>query len=108
VTIRNAIEPIPAHKKPEKIRLIYTSTPWRGLHLLIEAFKVLDRDVELVVYSGTSIYGKDFHEQTKDQFQRFYEELKALDVTHIEYAPNDEVRKALTQAHILAYPNTWE
>jgi len=108
VTIRNAIEPIPAHKKPEKIRLIYTSTPWRGLHLLIEAFKVLDRDVELVVYSGTSIYGKDFHEQTKDQFQRLYEELKALDVTHIEYAPNDEVRKALTQAHILAYPNTWE
>ena len=108
VTIRNAIEPIPAHKKPEKIRLIYTSTPWRGLHLLIEAFKVLDRDVELVVYSGTSIYGKDFHEQTKDQFQRLYDELKALDVTHIEYAPNDEVRKALTQAHILAYPNTWE
>lgn len=109
ITIRNAIEPIPAHTKPSgKIRLIYTSTPWRGLDRLIEAYKVLDRDVELVVYSGTSIYGKAFADQTKGQFEHLYEELKALDVTHIEYAPNEEVRKALTQAHILAYPNTWE
>ena len=108
ITIHNAIEPIAVHTKPSKIRLIYTSTPWRGLDKLIEAYKVLDRDVELVVYSGTSIYGKAFADQTEGQFDHLYAELKALDVTHIEYAPNDEVRKVLTQAHILAYPNTWE
>lgn len=110
LTIRNAIEPIPLHEKPKgKIRLIYTSTPWRGLDRLIEAYKVLDRDVELVVYSGTSIYGQSFHEQTHHQFTGLYDELKKLPrTTHIEYAPNSEVRQALQEAHILAYPNTWE
>lgn len=109
VVIRNAIDPIAVHQKPEKIRLIYTSTPWRGLDQLITAYKKLNRkDVELIVYSGTSIYGKQFDQETKHQFQKLYKELKEIGATHIEYATNSEVREALTKAHILAYPNTWE
>jgi hypothetical protein len=109
MVIRNAIDPIDIHQKPEKIRLIYTSTPWRGLDQLINAYKKLNRsDVDLVVYSGTSIYGKQFDKETKHQFQNLYKQLNLIGATHIEYATNNEVREALTKAHILAYPNTWE
>lgn len=108
--IRNAIEPIPVHKKPSKIRLIYTSTPWRGLDRLISAYKQLNRqDVELHVYSGTKIYGQAFHDQSGAQFQPLYDALKTLpNCTHYDLATNAEVRQALQSAHILAYPNTWE
>ena len=107
--IQNCIEPIEKHEKPDTLRLIYTSTPWRGLDLLAEVFERLGRvDVELVVYSGTSIYGPQFHEQTKHQFQSIYDRLKSVGARHIEYAPNSEIREALKKAHILAYPNNWE
>lgn len=109
--IRNAIEPIPTHTKPTgKIRLIYTSTPWRGLDRLIAAYRQLNRDdVDLVVYSGTKIYGQAFHEQSGAKFQPLYDALKTLpNCTHYDLASNAEVRQALTETHILAYPNTWE
>lgn len=106
--IQNCIEPIAAHEKPEKIRLIYTSTPWRGLHLLAEAYAMLDRDVELIVFSGTSIYGNQFYNQANSQYQPLYDRLKSVGATHIEYAPNSEVVEVLKQSHILAYPNCWE
>ena len=108
--IQNAIHPIERHEKPRgKIRLIYTSTPWRGLAPLVEAYKLLNRsDVELVVYSGTSIYGQSFYEQNHKNFEYLYDAIKELGGTHIEYAPNEEVRQALKEAHILAYPNIWE
>ena len=109
--IRNAVEPIELHEKPQgRIRLIYTSTPWRGLDKLIEAYSRLNRDdVELVVYSGTKIYGQAFHEWSGDRYQPLYDALKTLpNCTHIDYATNAEVREALKSAHIMAYPNTWE
>ena len=40
IIIRNAIEKIDFHEKPkEKINLIYHTTPWRGLPLLLKVFK---------------------------------------------------------------------
>ena len=109
--IQNATEQAPLHIKPKgKLRLVYTSTPWRGLKVLIDVWKRLNRDdVELHVYSGTSIYGPQFYAHEHPKWAPLYEELKALpNVTHVEYAPNEEVRKALLSAHIMAYPNTWE
>ena len=109
--IQNATEPCPVHEKPkDKIRLIYTSTPWRGLKVLIDAWPKVYRDgIELVVYSGTKIYGQEFHEREHPKFAPLYEQLRKLPgVTHIDYAPNSEVREALKSAHIMAYPNTWE
>ena len=108
--IQNAINPYLNLSKPQgKIRLIYTSTPWRGLEVLAKAYKKLNRnDVELVVYSGTSIYGHQFYEQEHQKFIPIYNELMESGAIHHEYAPNHEVRKALQEAHILAYPNIWE
>lgn len=109
--IQNATEPCEVHTKPRgKLRLAYTSTPWRGLKMLIDVWKRLNRqDVELVVYSGTKIYGQVFHDQEHPKFAPLYQELAKLpNVTHIDYAPNHEVRQALKDCHIMAYPNTWE
>ena len=109
--IQNAVESFEkekTHPKPHRIKLIYTSTPWRGLEVLIEVIKRLDRDVDIDIYSGSKIYGPQFYEQTKGQFDKLYEDLKKLNVKHIEYAPNEEVRKAVAESHILAYPSTFE
>jgi glycosyltransferase involved in cell wall biosynthesis len=110
--IQNATEKVTLYVKPKahKLRLIYTSTPWRGLKMLVQAYKNLNRkDVELLVYSGTSIYGPQFYANEHHKWAPLYEELKQLpNTTHYEYATNAEIKKALTQAHIMAYPNTWE
>lgn len=107
--IENWIEPVEKNTKPEKIKLIYTSTPWRGLEILIEVLKRMNRtDIDVEVFSGSSIYGQDFHNQTHEQFIPLYNELKKLGVKHTEYSPNDEVKKALQSAHIMAYPNIFE
>ena len=56
VVIKNAIKGIDLLKKPPKLKLIYASTPWRGLSVLLDSFERLDRDhVELDIYSSTII-----------------------------------------------------
>lgn len=106
--IQNATDSIEVTKKPEKIKLIYTSTPWRGLNILVESLKILDRDVDVEVYSGTSIYGPQFAASQQGKFDSLYADLNRLGAKRIEYAPNSEVRKALSSSHILAYPSVFE
>lgn len=107
--IENWIEPIEIIEKPKRIKLIYTSTPWRGLEILVEVLKRMNRtDIDVEVYSGSSIYGQDFYSQTHNQFVPLYKELTNLGVTHFEYAENNVVKKALQSAHIMSYPNIFE
>lgn len=110
LVIRNAIESIELKVKPSKIRLIYTSTPWRGLDVLLDAFSLLDRDdVELDIYSSTIIYGTKFYEQNDIHFQNLFQRAKSLkNVNYHGYATNEDIRQALQQSHIFAYPCTWE
>ena len=50
--------------KKDKIKLIYTPTPWRGLDVLLNAMEKIKTDrVELDVYSSTQIYGDAFKER---------------------------------------------
>jgi len=108
--IQNAIPEFDWKDKPkDKIKLIYTSTPWRGLHILVEVLKNINRsDIEVDIYSGTSIYGPGFAEQTKGNFDWIYNNIKELGYNHVEYAPNSVVRDAVQNAHILAYPSVFE
>lgn len=107
--IQNATEWAEPHVKPSKMRLIYTSTPWRGLKVLADVWERLGRDdVELMVYSGTKIYGQEFYDREDSKFAPIYDRLEKLGVTRIDYASNEVIREALKSAHILAYPNTWE
>lgn len=107
--IQNAIPAFEWKDKPEKIKLIYTSTPWRGLHILVDVLRNINRnDIEVDIYSGTSIYGPAFAEQTKGQFDHIYNRISESGYNHIEYAPNSIVREAVQDAHILAYPSVFE
>ena len=74
VVIRNAIEEITSvEKSKDKINLIYHTTPWRGLNVLISAFKKLEvKDVELHVCSSTIIYGKKFYSDYEQKFKNIF------------------------------------
>jgi glycosyltransferase involved in cell wall biosynthesis len=111
VVIKNATHPFKHKPKPEgKLKLVYTSTPWRGLHVLLKAFRLLNRnDIELDVYSSTVIYGKNFAQSLEGQYDWLFEELEKTPGINVKgYAPNKEIRAALTDAHIFAYPSTFE
>lgn len=107
VVIKNAIEPIDIKQKSEdKIRLIYTSMPWRGLNVLLDAVELVDRDFEVDVYSSLKIYGSSYEEQTLPEYKALFERAKNQPkVNYWGYASNAHVRQCLQSAHIFAYPS---
>lgn len=113
--MKNAIEPIPSHEKPdpkERVNLIYHTTPHRGLDILVSSFSEIAKvlgdsvDIHLDVYSSFEAYG--WKERDKP-YEVVFDTIKNHPkMTYHGYKPNDVVRKALTQAHIFAYPNIWQ
>jgi glycosyltransferase involved in cell wall biosynthesis len=110
--IKNAIEPIEFISKPkgDKLKLIYTSTPFRGLDILLNVMSLLDRDdIELDVYSSNDIYGSDYAAHTGNIYDEIFKKAKnTKNVNYKEYASNEDVKKALQEAHIFAYPSIFE
>lgn len=110
--IKNAINPIEFISKPknDKIKLIYTSTPYRGLDVLLDAFELLNRDdIELDVYSSTIIYGSGYAKHVGDVYDSLFDRAKNMkNVNYFGYITNQEIHKALQSAHIFSYPSTFE
>jgi glycosyltransferase involved in cell wall biosynthesis len=111
IVLKNAIDPIPLIEKPkDQIRLIYHTTPHRGLQLLIpimeELAKIHGDSIHLDIYSSFEAYGwKERDEPYLDLFER----AKAHpQMTYHGFQPNDVVRKALQEAHIFAFPSIWQ
>jgi len=109
VVIETPIDPINFEQKSfEKIRLVYTSTPQRGLALLVPVFEKLAekyKNIHLDVFSSFKIYG---WEDTDKQFEPLYERIrKHPQMTYHGFVPNDTVREHLKNSHILAYPSIW-
>lgn len=107
--LQNAIVPIQNTVKPrDKIRLIYHPTPHRGLNILAPVFDKLcetHQDIELHVFSSFALYGwKD-----RDQgHQAIFDALaKNPQVINHGTVSNAEIREALANAHIFAYPSIW-
>jgi glycosyltransferase involved in cell wall biosynthesis len=96
----------------DKIKLLYTSTPWRGLAVLIKAIEILNKkreDFEVDIYSSTKIYGSIFDENEKDKFTALFDKCKNTpNVNYHGYTFNGEIRKAVQDAHIYAYPSIFE
>lgn len=111
MVIRNAIEPIINHSKPDDdiIRLIYTSTPHRGLYILYTVFKKLSEEfnnIELDVYSSFSLYNKP---ELDKKFTNLFSKLDAHPkINNHKTKSNDEIRDALTRADIFVYPSIWQ
>ncbi|NDE12821.1 MAG: glycosyltransferase, partial [Actinobacteria bacterium] len=114
--IKNATHPFESVPKPilntipqTKIKLLYSSTPWRGLAVLIKAIEILNKtrdDFEVDIYSSTKIYGSQFEENEKGKFDELFNKCKNTpNVNYHGYASNEEIRKALLTTHIYSYPS---
>jgi UDP-glucose:(glucosyl)LPS alpha-1,2-glucosyltransferase len=109
VVLQNAIEPIPfKEKSKDKIKIIYNTTPHRGLEIIVPVFeKLAERydNIELDVFSSFKAYGwEERDEPYKELFERCKTHPK---INYHGYQPNDIVRNALAEAHIQAYPSIW-
>ena len=92
-----------------KIKVCYTSTPWRGLDILLDSWAELNPQAELHIFSGTKIYGNEFYKSQDDIHKHLYN--KCNDIPNVIYRDNisnADLRKELPSFDILAYPNTFE
>lgn len=108
--LRNAIDPIPyKDKDSDVIRLIYHTTPHRGLNIAVAAVQELAKHygdrIHFDVFSSFEAYG--WKERDKP-FEGLFDTIREHpQMTYHGYQPNSVVREALQNAHIFAYPNTW-
>jgi len=110
VVIKNAIEKINYLEKPkDKINLIYHTTPWRGLKILLKIFKDLNLDnVKLNICSSTIIYGKKFNTLMGNTYENLFNECKnTKNVNYFGFQENKKIIEKLKEMHIFAYPSIW-
>ena len=111
IVIENAIEPIPEsliNKPKDKFKIIYHTTPHRGLEILVPVFTKLAEKydfIELDVFSSFKIYG---WEQRDKPYEELFEACrKHKQINYHGTVSNEEVRKAVAEAHVFAYPSIW-
>jgi len=112
IVLKNAIDPIVLNKDDkdkDQIRLIYHTTPHRGLNIVVAAVEklaeMLGDKIHLDVFSSFEAYGwPERDEPFKDLFEQIRNHPQ---MTYHGYQSNDVVRAALKKAHIFAYPNIW-
>lgn len=110
--LKNAIEPIPRRVLAQnsfsnKIRLIYHTTPHRGLEILAHVFGELciKYPIYLDVFSSYEVYGQPERDLA---FNDLFEFLKNHPSINYHGAQsNSVVRDALSEAHIFGYPSIW-
>ncbi len=90
--------------------LAYTSTPYRGLNLLIELYPKIQKqikDCRLNVFSDMKVYGQD--DQTdQNKYGDLYQQCRQTEgVNYIGSIPQPELAKALKRISFLTYPNTF-
>jgi glycosyltransferase involved in cell wall biosynthesis len=97
-----------AEVKAGQLRLAYTSTPFRGLAVLLACFPAIYKrhpTCQLDVYSSMLVYDQP---AAADPYQRLYEQCRAM--TGANYRGSlaqPELAKELAGASILAYPSTF-
>lgn len=111
LVVEYGIEPSPItalQKDDGTIHIVYTSTPHRGLEILIPVFielaKIYD-NIHLDVFSSFKIYG---WADADKQYQELFDIIKAHpQMTYHGFQPNDILRAHLNKSHIFAYPSIW-
>ncbi|MDX2211782.1 MAG: tetratricopeptide repeat protein [Oculatellaceae cyanobacterium bins.114] len=114
--LRNAIAPVFQHlfapttpilaAKPQPPVLAYTSTPFRGLELLLDLFPTIRATVPgttLKVFSSMQVYQQSV---TQDEFRDLYERCYRLEgVEYVGSLPQTELAQALRTVTAWTYPN---
>jgi UDP-glucose:(glucosyl)LPS alpha-1,2-glucosyltransferase len=109
--IQNSIELeyTPIEKQTDAIRLIYHTTPHRGLELVYPIVDALSKEfdnIHLDVYSSFSVYGWD---QRDKPFEDLFNKIKDHDhMTYHGAVSNEEVLDALRESHIFLFPSIWQ
>lgn len=111
--IPNAVEPFDINARDQKtnsknIKFIYHSTPHRGLDILIAVFVELAKlfpNITLDVYSSFALYGIQEKDAPYDELFKICKEHPQINYHGTQ--PNSVIRKALLNADVFAYPNTW-
>ena len=110
IVLKNAINKIEFKDKPKnKISLIYHTTPWRGLELLLKVFKKINNEnVELNICSSTIIYGKKFYNTYEKKFKKIFDDCKnTKNINFHGYKDNSSIIEMLKEVHIFSYPSIW-
>jgi glycosyltransferase involved in cell wall biosynthesis len=103
-----ALQSIEKFDKPHDApRLIYTSTPFRGLDVLAGAFPIFRShfpDATLTVLSGMELYG----ESDNTRFLGLFERLARMPrVEFLKPVGKQRLYECLRDANVLAYPSTF-
>jgi glycosyltransferase involved in cell wall biosynthesis len=86
-------------------RLAYTSTPFRGLDILVDLFPKLTGDCRLDIYSSMRVYNLAGDDA---RFAALYEKARRTPrVAYIGSVPQPDLARAMAQVSILSYPNTY-
>ena len=95
----------------DPLRLVYFSTPWRGLDVLLNTMELLkdEKDIVLDVYSSTIIYGDGFHIENEPKFLKLYKQARDLkNVNYKGYLYHNELMEKLKEYHVSVHPSTFE
>lgn len=87
-------------------KFVYTSTPFRGLDVLLAAWERADmpEDAELHLFTSMALYGL-----AEGPYEALYDKARKMPgVFYHGLRPNHEVRDALADMDFLVYPATWE
>lgn len=110
--IQNAINPLEMSKPyapGDKVKIIYHTTPHRGLNILISAFDKLcevHEDIELDVYSSFKIYG---WEKRDEEFEQLFDFCRNHPkINYHGSVSNEDVKVAVSSSNIFAYPSVWQ
>ena len=119
VVLKNCIEPRETNFNKwnqnvisGKIKLIYDSTPQRGLNILFEVFKELYKEygnkIELNVFSSFDLYGEN-HKHRNEPFLELFEELKnTKGINYFGSVDHEMILSELVEQHIWCLPSIWE
>lgn len=110
--LRNAISPLFENLKIQEKQplLAYTSTPFRGLNLLIQMFPTIRNiypSVKLKVFSSLGVYHvpKDMDEKS---YGTLYSACRSTDgVEYVGSVSQAKLVKEMSNVSVLAYPNTF-
>jgi glycosyltransferase involved in cell wall biosynthesis len=107
VVLRHAVDISPEVRRWEQghvLRCAYTSTPFRGLSVLLDAWELVNpANAELHIWSSMKLYMGD-----DSPYEHLYTRARSLrGVIYRGLAPNAELRAALRDMHFLTYPSTF-
>lgn len=95
-------------KNNETIHIVYTSTPQRGLEILVPVFEHLAqqyKNIHLDVFSSFKIYG---WAEADQQYQPIFDRIRNHpQMTYHGVVPNEQLKEHLNKSHIFAYPSIW-